>query len=603
MGSDLRGPGRGSPLTRIAQVVPNLATFAVDDGFSYRIPDGVDTVGVGSLVRVPLGGRRVRGFVTHVRDGADSPRLRDVIGIVGDLPVFTPRLLGTLRWGAIHYVAPVAALLGKAGPPNVARRRSGEEQAPVVSRSPLPAATDSAAARRHLRTQYLVGGGPWAEPIAGLVSGVLAAGRNALVVAPTVAEVHVLADGIEHAIGQPVRRATSREPAKDVTAAWVASMEQRGVLTVGTREVAFWPAGDLGMVVVVEEARPAMKAPQTPTTNVRDVVRRRAAAERFGLIFCGPVPTIETLAAGAELHESRQRVWPLVELLDRSDEPPGGGVVMDATVLAIRGALRSGGDVFVFVPRRGDVAAYRCVKCRELRRCPECGAAASRGDECARCGSRLESCAACGGERFEALGAGVGRVKSELARSLGDVIGGADEMRRVVVGTERDIPAVSEKALAVVIDADALVLAPHYRAEEDALRTLARVALVVGRGRGRRCLIQTAGPKHRVYDALRHGRPTPFLRDVLNEREVAGFPPVTQLLAVELTGAPGTADVELRDLAGPAGVHGPAVNDDVTRWLVSAPDLRPLKLLLRTQVQRWRDGGAKVRIDADPVRL
>ncbi len=604
MGPDSRTDGGGgSALTRIAQVVPNLATFAVDDGFSYRIPDGVDGVAVGSLVRVPLGGRRVRGFVTHLREGVAPDKLRDVAGVVGDFPLFTPRLLETLRWTAVHYVAPLAAVLAKSGPPNVARRVravTGELRAPA---SPLPAVTGAAAENLHLRTQYLVGAGPWAEPVAGLVGGVLAAGRNAMVIAATVAEAHALAAAIQSTLAIPVHVATSAEPAKEVTMAWAAGVGGAGVLAVGTRELAFWPMGDLGMVVVVEEGRAAMKAPQTPTTNVRDVMRRRAATERFGLVVCGPVPTIEMIAAGAEVHEPSQRVWPLVEIVDRSEEPPGGSVVMAATVRAIRGTLRAGGGVFVFVPRRGDAAAYRCVSCGELRRCPNCGAAASRGDVCARCETRLERCAECAGERFEALGAGLGRVKSELRRSLGVVVGGVEEETAVVVGTERDLPGVGQKALAVVIDADGMVFAPHYRAEEDAFRTIVRVASLVGRGRGRRCLIQTANPRHRVYDALRHGRPGPLLHELLKEREEAGFPPVSQLLAVELTDARQGADAELRALGAGVSVHGPAVSGDVTRWLVSGPDLRPLKLQLRGQVQRWRDGGAKVRIDADPVRL
>jgi len=43
----------------VARVVPDLPTFAVDDGFAYEVPVGVE-VEVGALVRSPLGGRRLR---------------------------------------------------------------------------------------------------------------------------------------------------------------------------------------------------------------------------------------------------------------------------------------------------------------------------------------------------------------------------------------------------------------------------------------------------------------------------------------------------------------------------------------------------------------
>jgi primosomal protein N' (replication factor Y) len=181
---------------------------------------------------------------------------------------------------------------------------------------------------------------------------------------------------------------------------------------------------------------------------------------------------------------------------------------------------------------------------------------------------------------------------------------GSGRAAQVLVGTEADLPAVGMVDLAVVVDADGLVLAPHYRAEEDALRTLARVATTVGRGRGRRCLVQTAQPGHRVFEALRRGRPLPLLEALLEERRAVGYPPAGELMAVEIAGDPRSADIELRAAAA-AGidVHGPAPAGARARWLVSGGDLRPLKLALRPVVQSWRDRGIRVRIDVDPVRL
>ncbi|MET0831595.1 MAG: hypothetical protein ABWY62_04370, partial [Acidimicrobiia bacterium] len=169
------------------------------------------------------------------------------------------------------------------------------------------------------------------------------------------------------------------------------------------------------------------------------------------------------------------------------------------------------------------------------------------------------------------------------------------------------LPAVGMVDLAVVVDADALVLAPHYRAEEDALRTLARVAATVGRGRGRRCLVQTAQPGHRVFAALRRGRPLPLLEALLEERRAVGYPPAGELMAVEIAGDPGAVDIELRaaagDVAAAVDILGPAPAGARARWLVAGGDLRPLKLALRPVVQSWRDRGTRVRIDVDPVRL
>ena len=65
------------------------------------------------------------------------------------------------------------------------------------------------------------------------------------------------------------------------------------------------------------------------------------------------------------------------------------------------------------------------------------------------------------------MGAGIGRVIDELRGVIGAEVGVAgDSAHLVLVGTERDLPGLPALDLAVAIDADAVILAPHYRAEE-----------------------------------------------------------------------------------------------------------------------------------------
>jgi len=588
----------------VAQVVPALATFAVDDGFSYRVPDSLTGLSVGSIVRIPLGGRRVRGFVTHVREEQTDRTLKDITGIVGELPVFTPRLLATLRWAAIHYLAPVATMLGRTGPPNSPRRLPASPMEPGIAVADASTTLGAAVVDgSRVRAQYIIGGRPWTDQVASLATSVLERMRNMAVVMPTIAEAIALADSLEASAGLIPHLVTSQQSAASRTRAWSAAETAPGQLLVGTRELAPWKLGALDLVLVVEEGRPAMKAPQTPTLGVQTLLRRRSNAEGFQLAFAGVVPTTEALAAGVEVTSPGARPWGLIEVVDRSEEPPGGGLLLESTIHAMRGVLSRNGRVFVFVTRRGDAAAYRCASCGELRRCAACDAAASREARCQRCDTALGPCAECGGARFQALGAAVGTVTSELRRKLGDRVVRPAGGGSVEIGTEKDIVRVFDMDLAVIVDADGPLLAPHYRAEEDALRTFARVASTVTRGRGRRCLIQTLQPSHLVFSALRTGDPLPALHAMLSERETAGFPPVAQLVAIELVDAPGRADADITGAAEGLEVLGPARVGGRDRWLVSGADLRPFKVRLRSIVQSWRDAGSRVRIDADPIRL
>lgn len=590
---------------RIAQVVPDLPTFAVDDGFAYAIPNEMTGVEVGSVVRVPLGSRRVRGYVVSIRSG-DAAALKPVVSVSGDSPVFGDSLLQVLRWAALHYIAPLSVLLGRAAPPNLPRGKAALEGGEIPSLvSPIPAVTRAAASGGHSRPTYLVRGGGYRSEIAGLSAAVLAAGRNVGVVAPTVAEAEGLAAGLEETFAGRVLNISSALPARDATKLWMTATRNGGVLIIGTPEIATWPLGKPALWVVVEEGRRAMKAKQTPTLQVHEIVRRRAMVERTALVFLGAVPTLDAIARGTAVSQAPGRVWPLVELVDRNEDSSLSRSLGSRTTQAIRATVKRGGQVFVFVSRLGYAPAFRCVRCRQLRRCQACDAGADRGEVCKRCGNPLAACDECGGRRFEPLGAGVGRVTEELTRQLGrGSVGDVGSNRQVLVGSEKDLPFVPPTALSVAVDGDSLLMAPHYRAEEDAVRLLARVILTVAKGRGHRGLIQTSQPNHRALAALQAGRPVQYLEGLLEERERDLLPPASELLAIEVTGG---AEAPAADLAGLSvdgvQVHGPEEGGGRSRWFLQGPSLHETRVRLRAMVQRWRDSGLKVRIDADPIDL
>lgn len=218
-----------------------------------------------------------------------------------------------------------------------------------------------------------------------------------------------------------------------------------------------------------------------------------------------------------------------------------------------------------------------------------------------RCGSHLGACVNCAGKTFEPLGAGAERLIEQLGGT--GVAGPPGGPEPVWVGTERDLPGVRAVDLAVVVDADGIIHAPNYRAGEDALRLLARVAETVGPGSGRRCIIQTVRPDEPVIAAMRHGDPLKYLDGVIDDRTRNRLPPAGEVLVVELDEV-GNADAKLRALAADRGeVFGPADRAGRVRWLVQGSDLRPIRIGLRRLAQEWRDAGLRVRIDVDPVDL
>lgn len=559
---------------------------------------------VGRIVRVPLGGRRVRGHVVEVAE-RPTTGLKPIAGVSGELPIFGPKLRDALIWAAHYYVAPVAVMLERSGPPNLPGRppRPSSPATAFHPHSPHPLDDLVAAVASGGRKPPTVLLTSW-EDMTWLpaLSPVLGSGRSAMIVAATAAETRLIAETARRVLGTEVIEVNGELDDATITERWGQAATTPG-LVVGTPRIAEWPVAGLGLAVVIEEGRRAMKDRQTPTVAVRRFLMTRARLEGFTQVYVGPTPSLELLATGAEVIRSAPRVWPLVEVVDRNEEPPGAGLISARVRAAIRATVEGGGRVFVFTHRRGYAPAYRCSNCKELRRCPTCGSRPDPGETCSRCGAPSQPCLQCGGETFEPLGAGVGRVLHELRGQFGDRAGEAGSGAPVIVGTERDLAGVRAVDLAVAVDVDGLTLGTHFRAAEEAFRVLARLAGRVERGSGRRLMLQTTMPDQPVVTAMRRGDPLDFLHHEMEARRAMGYPPASEILVVEVRGEADTVDSDLRAIAGDNTVLGPADRADGRRWLVQGTNLGQFKRDLRPMVQRWRDIGATVRIDVDPLDL
>lgn len=585
-----------------ARVVPDVASFSVDEGFWYSVPAHLDSnLVVGSIVRVPLSGRRVRGWVVE-RAGEREGKLKDIAGISGSFPVFEARLLKGLLWTARHYVAPISTLLSRASPPNLPRSVPAGTDVPEVAATEHPIAdvVDKTANRERSPIIALVGSWRRLDWLRSL-GPALAAGRSVLVVAASAAEVSQIHEEAARIWGG-LAVEVSGEDDKSDTKAWETSQSAPRVV-IGTPKTASWHVASLGMAVVLEEGRRAMKDRQTPTIHVREVMRTRSRLEGFNLVFLGPTPTVELLAAGAEVVREGNRAWPLVEVIDRSEEQPGSGFVSDRAVAAMKATIERGERVFVFTHRRIGYASMRCTKCRALRTCPNCGVRLARVNTCPKCETAIGSCPNCGGSEFEEMGTIPERLVSEINRKLGRgrAVVFPDE-GPIGVGTERDLAALPRVSLAIAADVDGMLLGIGYRTSEEALRQLARLASAVREGSGNRLMLQTSRLDSLLITTLRRGNPIPYLERVLVERGREGSPPAADLIAVEVRGAvPDTVGADLSSLED-AVVMGPMVIDDGKRWLLTG-NLGDARLALRKLVGRWRDGGATVRIDVDPIDI
>ena len=248
---------------RVCRVQPDVP--AVHRAFDYSLPDVLARdVRVGTIVRVPLHGRRVRGWVLDP-DVAESEvaRLRDVLAVVSAGP--PADVVELCRWTAWRWAGPLATLLRAASPPNVVPVGEVPERETAVY--PAPAAAEE----RLTLTSPLV---DLAGPAVALVAGE----GSTIVLDPDAARAARLVAALEHQ-GREVVVLRSDQPAAERTAAWDRARAGAHVV-VGGRTAVLAPVPDLERVVVLDEADEALEEERAPTWNARDVAFERCARGR-----------------------------------------------------------------------------------------------------------------------------------------------------------------------------------------------------------------------------------------------------------------------------------------------------------------------------------
>ena len=571
----------------VARVVPNLT--GLDKQFDYLVPELLrEQVAIGSLIRAPLHGRRVGGWVVAL--GAE---------LAADSPIAAEKLIPIAKWSSVGPSAELIDLARWAAP-----RWGTDRLRPfLVAASPptmvarLPAPRRTVAATGAVRESGVWRIGPLEDPL----PLVLATAR----MGPTL---------VLHPSPPAARALASRLRREGFTAAVVpdewASAAGGVDVVVGTRVGAWAPCPGMKAVVVLDEHDESYQEERTPTWHARDVVIERAARVGAACVLISPCPTVTAVRWAADSARSVQRSshasqWPLIEIDDRSDvEPWKRTLVGSALIRSLRDPSKRVVCVLNIVGRARLLA---CRVCRNLQRCERCEAAVRQRDdgmlECPRCDTvRPKVCQACGASAMALVKPGVTRLREELQaaanRSVLMVTGESDDDLPdgdVFVGTEAVLHRVRNVDVVAFLDFDAELLAPRYRAAEQAMALLVRAGRLVGaRDRGGRVIVQTYVPHHDVLQAALLGDAGRVVDGELARRRLMGLPPFRALAAIE--GADAESIAAATGLEFGSSAKGVLVRAD--DWLTLG---RALAVAASTKDARTK--GARLRIEVDPPRV
>jgi primosomal protein N' (replication factor Y) len=644
----------------LVEIYPLVTARALARPFTYSVPEDV---GVGDVVAVRLGARQLRGVVA--RTGVQAPAGVDVAAAGAVVDRIPPALVELALWVADYYGSTAARALALVAPRR--RDRRGERRAPAVRealpgepepRELTPAQTE--AVERlvaaldgdggHVLLHGPTGSGK-TEVYLRACAAALERGRGVIVLVPEIGLTPQALGRFRQRFGDAVAVVHSglSDAERRDERERIAAGEARVV--VGARSAIFAPVRDLGLVVVDEEHDASYKQESDPRYDARTVAAKRAALEGALAVYGSATPRPESWARLERLALPARIGAPLpsVRLVDLRRE---AGYPLSAPLLAELAALEeTGGRGILLLNRRGISGAIHCRACGRSRRCRSCDVALTlHVDErlhCHHCGfsERLpERCPDCGSVELARIGAGTQRLEAELERKLPGLRRirlDADTARRpgafrealeafassraaVLVGTQmvakgHHFPGV---AVAAVVDADAGLALPDFRADERTFQLVTQLAGRSGRDAPGVVLVQTFQPDATPLTFAARHDVDGFLAHELARREELGYPPFRHLVALVVSGpdpdGPRRALLELRealrDAPGASGVRllGPAPLLRLRgryRQQLLAKTTSPRRLasraaaLLSAAAPAMRRDGLSAVVDVDPQSL
>jgi primosomal protein N' (replication factor Y) len=167
------------------------------------------------------------------------------------------------------------------------------------------------------------------------------------------------------------------------------------------------------------------------------------------------------------------------------------------------------------------------------------------------------------------------------------------------IGTKPELRP--EARLVAVLDADALIRRPEFRAAETGFQALGEMARWAGpAAEGGRLVIQTGEPSHHAIQAVVRGDPRFFLEREIELRKDLRYPPYTELVRVwgpadQVDAAAAEAREQGAVVLGPVEVDGEPAERD---FLAKTDDAQALLTALRPFLSSTRAGA--LRIDTDP---
>ncbi len=433
---------------------------------------------------------------------------------------------------------------------------------------------------RGIRQTYLihgVTGSGKTEVYMEMIRTVVDQGRQAIVLIPEIALTYQTVMRFYRRFGDRVSVMNSRLSAGERYDQMMRAKSGQIDVMIGPRSALFTPFPNLGLIVIDEEHDTAYKSEQTPRYHARETAVQRAKTEDASVVLGSATPSMEAMYRARQgeyvllemRNRSRMQQMAEVYIADMREELKNGNrsILSGRLRELMEDRLEKGEQIMLFLNRRGYSGFISCRECGHVIKCPHCDVSLSVHRDgkmrCHYCGyeqPKVTVCPECGSHYIGEFRAGTQQIE-DLVRKIFPQAGVlrmdmdttrqkdahekilsafANEEADVLVGTQmivkgHDFPNVT---LVGVLAADMSLYTGDYRSGERTFQLLTQAEGRAGRGdRPGEAVIQTYDPSHYAIRTAAEQDYEAFYEEEIRYRELMGYPPVENLLAVLVSGA------------------------------------------------------------------
>ena len=405
-----------------------------------------------------------------------------------------------------------------------------------------------------------------------LIAGVIAEGKQAIVLIPEIALTYQTVMRFYGRFGERVSIMNSRLSDGEKYDQFLRAKNGEIDIMIGPRSALFTPFLNLGLIIIDEEHEGSYKSETVPRYHARETAIALAKLCHADVVLGSATPSTESFYQAEKgryrLLELKRRVsgrpLPVCHIVDLREELKSGNRSILSRTLEqkMEERLSCGQQIMLFLNRRGVAGFVSCRACGHVIKCPHCDVSLSQhnngrmvchycGHEepqpavCPSCGSRYISGFKAGTQKIEEVvrarfpNASALRMDFDTTRkkeSYEQILSAfANREADILIGTQmivkgHDFPNVT---LVGVLAADLSLHVNDYRASERTFQLLTQAAGRAGRGdTPGEVVIQTYQPEHYGIITAKNQDYEAFYTQEIAYRKLLSYPPVYHMLVI-----------------------------------------------------------------------